>query len=92
MHPDVPPSLANMSKDLMYYDTNAEDPNLGGDDEVDPMGSYKLLICSGVQEDSDEDDFRILATDGVLIAARKGEDDFSHLQVSLHTACLHPLP
>jgi len=65
---DVPASLANMSKDLMFYDTNADDPNLQGGDE----------------DDSDEDDFRILSTDGVLVAARKGEDDFSHLQVYVY--------
>jgi len=58
-----------MAGDLMFYDDNSQDPNLGG---------------QGEDDDSDDDDYKIHATDGILLATRKGEDDFSHLQVYVY--------
>lgn len=67
---DVPASLQNLGKDLMFYDDPADDPYLDRNSDDD----------SG----SEAEEMTILPTDGVLVAARKGEDDFSTIQVYVY--------
>eukprot|EP00656_Telonema_subtile_P034242 TRINITY_DN38351_c0_g1_i1.p1 TRINITY_DN38351_c0_g1~~TRINITY_DN38351_c0_g1_i1.p1 ORF type:complete len:499 (-),score=170.14 TRINITY_DN38351_c0_g1_i1:188-1684(-) len=67
---DVPASLQNLGKDLMFYDDPADDPYMDAKSDDD----------SG----SEAEEMTILPTDGVLVAARKGEDDFSTIQVYVY--------
>ena len=56
---DVPKSLANLGKDLMFYDDPADDPYMQGQ-KADGDDS----------EDSDQEEMVILPNDGVLVRAR----------------------
>merc|ERR1712086_400963 len=69
---DVPASLANLGKDLMFYDDPTDDPYMQGKKADDDS------------EDSDQEEMVILPNDGVLVTARKGDDDFSTLQVYVY--------